>query len=159
MGWLLPSIFPFSWYWGGGTRAVLGTVGDTGHPRRATSTGGLSPPLHAQPLSPPGFFGVPKGVTVTLLWQSALGITGSNPALSNSLGSSHRKLLQFPCPAGKDDCSKPKLGINYTTTLHFFFFFYKGEKKPKKTVCGKSCADNQPPSRRSSLRRGLLWKA
>lgn len=45
------------------------------------------------------------------------------------------------CLAGKDDCSKPKLGINYTTTLHFS---YKGK------LCGKSCESTSflcPPSK------------
>lgn len=44
------------------------------------------------------------------------------------------------CLAGKDDCSKPKLGINYTTTLHFS---YKGK------LCGESCESTSfrcPPS-------------
>lgn len=45
------------------------------------------------------------------------------------------------CLAGNDDCSKPKLGINYTTTLHFS---YKGK------LCGKSCESTSllcPPSK------------
>lgn len=50
----------------------------------------------------------------------------------------------IPCLAGKDDCSKPKLGINYTTTLHFS---YKGK------LCGKSCESTSflcPPSEAGS---------
>lgn len=51
-----------------------------------------------------------------------------------------------PCSAGKDDCSKPKLGINYTTTLHFFF--HKGK------LCGKSRAGTSFPT--SSPSHGLI---
>jgi len=50
------------------------------------------------------------------------------------------------CLAGKDDCSKPKLGINYTTTLHFS---YKGK------LCGKSCESTSflcPPGKAQSGR-------
>lgn len=57
--------------------------------------------------------------------------------------------LTIPCSAGKDDCSKPKLGINYTTTLHFFF--YKG-----KTVWQELCRHLLP---NAVPLQGLLWKA
>lgn len=54
----------------------------------------------------------------------------------------------IPCSAGKDDCSKPKLGINYTTTLHF---------SSTKENCVARAAQ-APPSQRPPL-QGLLWKA
>lgn len=121
MGWLLV-FFPFSRYRGGRPRPVGCGV---------TSTGPcLSPAPCHQVFPPRGFRGIPGK---RLLPCPSGGLTGTAACRGYHLV--QFCIIKLPwlflletftilCLAGKDDCSKPKLGINYTTTLHFS---YKGK--------------------------------
>lgn len=156
MGWPLPSsLFPGTW--GGRRRPGLGSVGDAQHPCRATSAGPcLSPPLHAPPLPPPGFLGTPlaspcppEDLPGTLLpVAECSGYHRVQSCIIKLPWLFALETFTIPCSAGKDDCSKPKLGINYTTTLHF---------SSTKENCVARAAQ-APPSQRPPL-QGLLWKA
>lgn len=129
---LAPSILPFP----GTGEDAEGPAGGHSAPLQGHQHSSLlSPPLHAQPLPPPGFLGTPcpplavaEGSGYPLVQSCIIKL----PWLFAS------ETFTIPCSAGKDDCSKPKLGINYTTTLHFFF--YKGK------LCGKSCAGSSFPT-------------
>lgn len=144
MGWLL-AFSPFSWYEEGWTKRVHGISGTPAEwaarsPAQLPATTGSMCCRHPSLR----LLGTPKkrllpcptmGLAGTLP-QAAAGIVRFNSALSNFFGSFYWKLLTILCLAGTDDCSKPKLGINYTTTLHFS---YKGK------LCGKSCESTSFP--------------
>lgn len=112
---LATHFFPFSWYWGCRMSLWVPTV--------------------SSPVSSPYFWGDPRHAAVphsppAMHWDPQRAAPG--PILLNSTLSKLPWLVlletfTIPCLPGKDDCSKPKLGINYTTTLHFS---YKGKLLP-----------------------------
>lgn len=155
---LATSIFPFSWYLGRTQKAGAGERGGRsaplqGHQRRslpvtasarsAFATPRLfgDPPL-ASPCPPEGLPGTLLPVAECSGYHQVQSCIIKLPWLFAS------ETFTIPCSAGKDDCSKPKLGINYTTTLHF---------SSTKENCVARAAQ-APPSQRPPL-RGLLWKA
>lgn len=119
---LATSIFPFSWYWGGRTRLCWGVWGTLSTPCRATSTAPcLPPPLHAQLCHPQAFWGPSCPPKCLLPGAECSGYHGVQSCIIKPPWLFASETFTVPCSAGKDDCSKPKLGINYTTTLHFSF--------------------------------------
>lgn len=151
---LATSIFPFSWYRGGRRRSGWGAWGTPGTPAGPPAQ---VPDCHRLCMlslcHPQAFWGAPcapKGLPGTLVpVAECSGYHRVQPCIIKLPWLFASETFTIPRSAGKDDCSKPKLGINYTTTLHFFF--YKG-----KTVWQEPCRHLLP---KIIPLQGLLWNA